>query len=157
MKRHLVLLVLVIVALSLLSACGGGAPKVDWDLSITGAVSKPLTLSYGDLVKREMVDLKDILMQRSQGEDSVDSWEGPALAPILEEAGASANAKSIVCTASDGYAREIAMGDLTDSIIALKRNGEWTASDEKGPIRIVVPNKPANHWLFQLVEIKVVE
>ncbi len=80
------------------------------------------------------------------------------MAGILEEAGASASAKAIVCTAADGYAMEVAMADLDNAIIALKRDGEWSASDEKsGPIRIVVPDLPANSWLFQLTEIQVVE
>jgi len=158
MKRHIYLALVIIMVLSLaLVACGGGAPKIDWELSITGAVSKPLTLTYQDLAKREFVTLSDVLMQKSQGEDTTNSWEGPSLAALFQEAGVSADAKTITATASDGYAMEMSMGDLGDAIIALKRDGEWTTSEKNGPIRIVVPGKPANHWLFQLVEIEVVE
>jgi len=158
MKRHLSLALVTFVVLSLaLAACGGGTPKIDWELKITGAVEKPLTLSYQDLAKREFVDLSDVLMQKSQGEDTTNSWEGPSLAAILDEAGVSPSAKTITATAADGYAMEMNMADLGDAIIALKRDGEWTTSEKNGPIRIVVPGKPANHWLFQLVEIEVVE
>ena len=85
-----------------------------------------MTLSYKELTQREQVDLSEIMMLKSQGEDEVTSWSGPSLAPILEEAGASANAVTLVCTAADGYAKEIPMSDLENSIIALKRDGEWT-------------------------------
>lgn len=159
MKRHVSLLVLVTVLLSLaLAACGGAAPKVDWDVTITGAVSSPMTLSYADLAKRDMVKLENVLMRKSQGEDQTNTWEGPALAAILEEAGMSANATGLVYTAADGYAREMTMEDLKDGIIALKMDGEWIAAeDASNPLRIVLPDKPANFWISQLAEISVVE
>ena len=158
MKRNLVLLTLSAALLLLsLSACGSGAPRVDWELRVTGAVSDPLTLSYQDLARRDMVTLEDVVMSRSQGEDTINTWEGPAVAPILEEAGISASATAVLCTASDGYAREMTRADLEEAIIAVKMDGEWIASGDNGPIRIVVPNKPGNFWLYELVEMEVVE
>jgi len=158
MKKHFVPLVLLIVLFTLLlTSCGTPAPTVDWEVSVTGAVSKPLTLSYKDLTKRDQVTLEQLLMQKSHGEDQINTWEGPALAAILEEAGASSNAVSLICTAADGYAKEIPMADLVDSIIALKMDGKWIAGEEKGPIRLVVPSQPSDRWLFQLTSIEVVE
>ncbi|NLD71399.1 MAG: molybdopterin-dependent oxidoreductase [Chloroflexi bacterium] len=139
-----------------LGACGGNAPSIDWTVNVTGAVSNPLEISYHDLVGREQVTLEDVLMRRSQGEDSTNSWEGPAVGAILEEAGASASATAIVCMADDGYAMEIPLGELGDAIIALKRDGEWIG-EEGGVIRIVVPSLPANSWISQLTDIQVVE
>lgn len=150
-------LVWVTILMIVLSGCSN-APKVNWTLDINGAVSKPLTLSYADLAKRKQVELKDVLMRRSQGEDTVNAWVGPDLASILEEAGVSANATGITALAADGYAMQMTMDDLQGAIIALKQDGEWIADDEDhGPIRLVCPEKPANHWLFQLIEIKVEE
>ncbi|MDY7039921.1 MAG: molybdopterin-dependent oxidoreductase [Chloroflexota bacterium] len=157
--RWMSLLILSALLIGLVG-CGGGAPKVDWEIKISGAVDNPLTVSYADLVKRPQVKLEDILMQRSQGEDTVDTWEGPALWPILEEAGISPNATAITATAADGYAIQIALSDMPKerTIIALKYNGEWSADDkEHGPVRIVVGGLPANHWIFQLTEIEVEE
>jgi DMSO/TMAO reductase YedYZ molybdopterin-dependent catalytic subunit len=160
MKRNLSLLVLVVMLLYLaLAACaGGGAPRGDWEVRISGAVSNPMTLTYNDLAKREMVTLENVLMRRSQGEDRTNTWEGPALAAILEEAGMSANATGLVCSAADGYAMEMTMDDLKGGIIALKVDGEWLATeDPSDPLRIVLPDKPANFWVRQLIEINVVE
>ena len=160
MRRTLSTLVLVTALLCLaLTACAGsGAPQVDWEVKITGAVSNPMAITYSDLTKREMVTLKDVLMRKSQGEDQINTWEGPALAAILEEAGISANATGLVCIAADGYAREMTMEDLKDGIIALKMDGEWIAAAEpSNPLRIVLPDKPANFWISQLTEISVVE
>jgi DMSO/TMAO reductase YedYZ molybdopterin-dependent catalytic subunit len=150
-------LVWVTILMIALSGCSN-APKVDWTVEINGAVSKPLTLRYADLAKRKQVELRDVLMRRSQGEDTVNTWVGPDLASILEEAGVSANATGITALAADGYAMQMTMDDLQGAIIALKQDGEWIADDEdQGPIRLVCPEKPANHWLFQLAEIKVEE
>jgi DMSO/TMAO reductase YedYZ molybdopterin-dependent catalytic subunit len=157
--RWMSLLILSALLVGLVG-CGSGAPKVDWEIKIIGAVDQPLTVSYTDLVNRPQVKLEDILMQRSQGEDTIDTWEGPALWPILEEASISPNATAITVTAADGYAVQIALSDMPKerTIIALKYNDEWSAEDkEHGPLRIVVDGLPANNWIFQLIEIKVEE
>jgi DMSO/TMAO reductase YedYZ molybdopterin-dependent catalytic subunit len=158
MKRNIVQLALLALVIVLVAtACGSSAPKVDWQVQITGAVSNPLTISYEELTKRDMVVLEDVIMRRSQGEDRVNTWEGPALMPLLQEAGLSANAKAVICSASDGYAREMVLEELQDSIIALKEDGEWIAKGGDNPLRIIVPDKPANHWISHLVEMEVVE
>ncbi len=159
MRRTLSLLLLLCVVLSLaLMACSGsGAPKVEWELKISGAVSNPMTMSYQDLAKKDQVALNDVLMRRSQGEDINTSWEGPALETILKEAGVSANAKTITFVAADGYAKEMNLADLNQAIIALKGDGKWIAGEENGPLRLVVPDQPANAWIYQITEIQVAE
>jgi DMSO/TMAO reductase YedYZ molybdopterin-dependent catalytic subunit len=153
-KKRIILLLLSSLVL-MLAACSG-VPKVDWELKITGDVENPLTLTFKDLADREQVDLNEIMMEKSTGEDEIRSWSGPALAPILEEAGAG-GITTITAVAADGYAVEISADELSDAIIAVKDNGEWIpdVSPDKGPIRLVTPDTPANRWVFQLVEIQV--
>lgn len=153
-----------VIALVLLAALAAGcsqgakAPKMEWTLKVSGAVSKPLELSYADLAKRDQVALENIVMRKSQGEDTTNSWEGPALDPILQEAGISAQATGVTAIAADGYAIQMTMADLNNAIIALKLDGTWIADDkEHGPIRLVAPDKPANHWLFQVTDLVVEE
>jgi DMSO/TMAO reductase YedYZ molybdopterin-dependent catalytic subunit len=142
-----------------LSGCGGGAPKVDWELKVGGSVGKPLTLSYAELTNMDQVDLTDILMEKSLGEDETGSWSGAPLAAILQQAEVSAGYVSITALAADGYAIEISKDELQDAIVALKKDGEWIteAEPDKGPIRLVCPETPANRWVFQLQEIQVNE
>jgi DMSO/TMAO reductase YedYZ molybdopterin-dependent catalytic subunit len=138
-----------------LAACGG-APQVDWTLEITGTVDTPLTLDYGTLVQLEQVDLTDVLMQKSLGEDEVASWSGPALDEIFEKAGVG-DYSTVTATAADGYAVEISRDELQGAIIALKKDNTWItkAEPDKGPIRLVCPETPANRWVFQVQEIQV--
>jgi DMSO/TMAO reductase YedYZ molybdopterin-dependent catalytic subunit len=144
----------LVLAFVVLAGCGG-APKVDWTVTINGG-STPYTITYAELVKKPQVDLKDILMQKSMGEDEVVSWSGVALDGLLEEAGIT-SVSGVTATAADGYAIEISADELKGAIIALKRGGEWItkAEPDKGPVRLVCPETPANRWVFQIQEITV--
>jgi len=155
-RRRWILFVLGIAALLILTACGSGTPDVDWELSITGDVSQPLTYSFTDLAGMEQVDLNEILMEKSTGEDEVTSWSGVSLEVLLTEAGAGDFA-TLTALAADGYAIEIPAGETSDAIIALRDNGEWIAdvTPDKGPVRLVTPDTPANRWVFQVTEIQV--
>ncbi len=157
MKKSLIFCMLLLVVG--LTGCGG-APKVDWELAVTGAVSTPLSLGYGELTGMEQVDLSDVLMDKSLGEDEVTSWSGVSLEAILEQAGAG-DYVSITAVASDGYAIEISKDEVQAAIVALKKSGEWIVNvaeeEDKGPIRLVCPETPANRWVFQLQEIQVNE
>jgi hypothetical protein len=66
LKQWIWMMVGLVLALGLVGC--GGAPKVDWTLEVTGG-STPVTLSYADLVDMPQTDLKDVLMQKSLGED----------------------------------------------------------------------------------------
>jgi len=154
-KRNWTWMLIGLGLLLTLTACGG-APKVDWTLEVAGAVDAPLTLDYGMLVQMPQVDLTDILMQKSLGEDEVASWSGPALEEIFKEAGVG-EYSTVTATAADGYAVEISRDELQNAIIALKKDNTWItkAEPDKGPIRLVCPETPANRWVFQIQKIQV--
>lgn len=154
MRRRTVLVVFVLMIV--LSACGGKTPDVDWTLGVSGAVASPLSLSFAELADMPQSDLKDILMEKSLGEDITGDWSGVPLEDLLAQAGADAFV-SITTVAGDGYAVEISKDELEGAIVALKENGEWiaTADPDHGPIRLVCPTTPANRWVFQLMELQV--
>ena len=150
--------VVLLVALVALSACAPRAPKVDWELEVTGAVSQPLTLSFDDLAGRDLDKLDKVVMERSEGDPDENAWEGVLLSKILDEAGASASATAIIFRAADEYEREVPLSDVGTAIVALKQDGTWLTEDAKsGPIRIVIPGLPGSRWVGQLVEIEVLE
>ena len=155
--RNKTLWIVSLLLLISLVGCGGGAPDVDWTLQVTGAVETPLSVSYQGLVEMPQTELTDILMERSEGEDTSGSWSGVALSHMMEQAGAPAEYASITAVAADGYAIEIPREELEGAIVALKEEGEWIAEadPDHGPIRMVCPHTPANRWVFQLTEIQV--
>jgi len=159
--RSRVWMIPVVLAAVLLAACssGGasGAPKVTWELKISGAVGKPLTLSYADLAKISQTTLKDVVMQKSAGEPTLTTWSGVALSELLKRAQAPVDFTGATVIAADGYGIEISKDELEGAIVALKDDKDWiTKTDpDKGPIRLVCPHTPANRWVFQLTEIKI--
>jgi DMSO/TMAO reductase YedYZ molybdopterin-dependent catalytic subunit len=147
--------ILILILPVLVSACG--TPKVDWELSITGDVSNPTVFSYEELAEMPLIDLNDVLMEKSRGEDEVRSFSGVDLTTLLEMAGAPEDFSTITATAADGYAIEISKDEMADGIVAIKQSGEWITKVDAGagPIRLVFPDTPANRWVFQIIEIKV--
>ena len=147
---------LLIVLVAVISACSR-TPKVDWELTITGAVSNPIVLTYEELAALPQVELNDILMEKSRGEDEIRSFSGVDLSSVLEAAGVSNGFSSITVTAADGYAVDISVDEMVGGIIALKDGGEWIfeAEPEAGPIRMVFPATPSNRWVFQVTEIRI--
>jgi DMSO/TMAO reductase YedYZ molybdopterin-dependent catalytic subunit len=148
--------VLLITIPLVLAACGS-TPNVDWELTVSGDVSSPMTLSYAELAEMEQVNLDDVLMEKSRGEDEVRSFSGVPLSTILEMAGAPEDYSTITAKAADGYAIEISKDEMVDGIVAMKQSGEWIteADPDAGPIRLVFPMTPANRWVFQITEIVV--
>ena len=158
MKRHQNRIVVVLFAamlVSVLAACGG-APRVDWELAVSGAVDNPTTFTYRDLTDMEQAELTDIMMEKSTGEDEITSWSGVPVDALFEEVGGGDYA-SVTAIAADGYAIDITADELQGAIVALKRGGEWIteAEPDKGPIRLVCPETPANRWVFALQELQV--
>lgn len=147
---------LIVVIPMLLAACGG-TPKVDWELSISGDVSNPVTYTFDDLAKMDMIDLDDVYMEKSRGEDEVRSFSGIPLDTLLETAGAPTDYSTITAIAADGYAIEISKDEMVDGILAMKQNGKWIVNEDPdaGPIRLVFPLTPADRWVFQIQEIVV--
>jgi DMSO/TMAO reductase YedYZ molybdopterin-dependent catalytic subunit len=149
-------LFIILLAGFLLTSCSSGS-GIKWDLKITGDVGKPLDLKYDDLLKMPQTELKDILMNKSVGEDQTDTWSGVKLDDLLNQASAAPDFTTITALAADGYAIEITKDELKDAIIALTQNGVsiQKSDPEHGPIRLVCPQTPANRWVYQITEIQV--
>jgi DMSO/TMAO reductase YedYZ molybdopterin-dependent catalytic subunit len=148
--------VLLIVFSAALTACSS-APNVEWELEVSGAVDNPTVFTYKELADMPQVDLTDVLMEKSRGEDEIRSFSGVELAVILEMAGAKEDFSSITAKAADGYAIEITPDEMVDGIVALKDGDDWIVKSDPnaGPIRLVFPTTPANRWVFQVNGIVV--
>ncbi|MBN2556217.1 MAG: molybdopterin-dependent oxidoreductase [Anaerolineales bacterium] len=156
-RKTQVLIASVLMALMLVSCGGNGAPDVDWEISISGAVDTPLTLTYADLAEMPQTELNEILMEKSTGEDEVTTWSGVSLDVIFEQAGVDEAFSTVIATAADGYAIEITRDELEGGIIALRDFEGWIAETDpdKGPIRLVTPQTPGNRWVFSLTALTV--
>lgn len=121
------------------------APK-DWELRIHGLVDRELTLSYQDLLDREITEAWITLncVSNSVGGDLIGNawWSGVRLATLLEEAGVQPGADAVLQTSHDGWNCGTPLAALTDdrnSMLAIGMNGVPLPIDHGFPVRTVVP------------------
>lgn len=133
-------------------------PQVDWKVELTGSgLTKPTTFTYAQLARREMVQLDNVLMQKTHDENSTNTWRGPALAALLADAGLKPGPMTLTFAADDGYSKDMSLADVSDAIIAMQDGeGRWLAEiDKKCPLLLVPPRKPGDYWVMYLNRITV--
>ncbi|MET8829057.1 molybdopterin-dependent oxidoreductase [Streptomyces sp. NPDC004610] len=130
-------------------------PRVDattWRLRVHGrGVTRPVTLSYDDLLRRELVE-RDITLtcvSNEVGGPYVGNarWTGVRLAELLAECGVRApsrggSADQLVARSVDGMTLGSPVEDVMDgrdALLALGMNGEPLPFDHGFPVRMVVP------------------
>ncbi|MBI1845140.1 MAG: molybdopterin-dependent oxidoreductase [Actinobacteria bacterium] len=132
----------------------------DWQLTVTGMVRKPLTLSFDDLLARPLIetDVTIACVSNEVGGGLVGNarWLGARLDDLLEEAGIEPDADQIVGRSVDGWTGgfPVEVLDGRDGIIAVAMNGEPLSPRHGYPARLVVPGLygyvSATKWLSRI-------
>jgi DMSO/TMAO reductase YedYZ molybdopterin-dependent catalytic subunit len=136
-------------------------PSVDpgtWSLSIDGAVERPLTLTYDDLLGEELVEVDATIacVSNEVGGDLIGTarWLGVPLATLLERAGPTAGAEQVLGRSVDGWTGGFPLEVLDDgrpAVVAVGMNGEPLPARHGFPARLVVPGLfgyvSATKWL----------
>ncbi len=139
-------------------------PAVDpseWRLRIHGMVDREVTLTYQDLLDRELTEAWVTLccVSNSVGGDLIGNafWSGVRVADLLAEAGVSPNADAVRQTSEDGWNCGTPIEALTDdrnAMLAIAMNGEPLPVDHGFPVRMVVPGLygfvSATKWVVDL-------
>ena len=139
----------------------GIQPDIDvaeWRLEVTGLVDNPLQLTYDDILEYPSVTQVTYLYCMP-GYEATGEWTGVPLKSILEEAGYSGSAVSVVFYAADDYSSSIALEKalMEDTILAYKLNGVTLPEEHGYPLRLVVPDKVGYKWVKWLVRIELVD
>src|SRR5215213_2641310 len=162
-------------------------PTVDpetFRLEITGAVERPATLSLDELRSRERLDKPITFECAGNGRALLEprpvsqpwlteavgtaEWTGTPLAPLLEEAGVTADALEVVFTGLDRGAQRDVVHDYERSIplaealreevlLAWAVNGESLPPQHGFPLRLVVPGWYGMTHVKWLAAITVVD
>jgi DMSO/TMAO reductase YedYZ molybdopterin-dependent catalytic subunit len=117
-----------------------------WQLRIHGMVDKPMTISFGELMKRPMIDHDVTLTCVSEGVGgnliSNARWQGALLADLLKEAGIQKGATQVVMRDVNGMNLGVAVDPVMDgraSLLAVGMNGQPLPQEHGFPVRVVVP------------------
>lgn len=133
----------------------------DWSLTIKGMVDNELTLTYEDLLDRDLIerDITLVCVSNEVGGPYIGNarWLGVPLRDLLEEAGVQAGSDQLVGRSVDGFTAgtpvEVVM-DGRDAMIAIGMNGEPLPVAHGFPARMVVPGLygyvSATKWIQSL-------
>ncbi len=133
-------------------------PDVKSTLELAGSgLERPRAFAFEQLSAMDMVEVNDVMMLKSHEPDEVTSWRGPSLAGLLKAAGVESGPMLLEFEAADGYGFDLPLDELGGAIVAVQDGaGRWLADlDKNCPLRLVIPDKPANYWVMNLSRIVV--
>jgi DMSO/TMAO reductase YedYZ molybdopterin-dependent catalytic subunit len=117
-----------------------------WSLRIHGMVDKPMTITFGELMKRPPLerDITICCVNESVGGDLLGNarWLGTPFADLLREAGVRPGASQIVMRDVNGMNLGVSTEAIMDgrhSLLAYGMNGVPLPAEHGFPARVVVP------------------
>jgi DMSO/TMAO reductase YedYZ molybdopterin-dependent catalytic subunit len=117
-----------------------------WQLRIHGMVSREITVSFDQLIRRPLIEDYVTLccVSNPVGGPYIGNalWLGASLASLLREAGIKAGADQLLCTSVDGFTSGTPVQtvmDGRDALLAVAMNGQPLPVAHGFPARMVVP------------------
>ena len=124
-------------------------PEVDpanWQLRIHGMVDREIRVTYGELLRRPLIENYMTLCCVSNPVAGPyignAKWLGASLASLLREARPHAGASQLLCTSTDGFTSGTPLSvvlDGRDALVAVAMNGAALPVEHGFPARLVVP------------------
>jgi DMSO/TMAO reductase YedYZ molybdopterin-dependent catalytic subunit len=139
-------------------------PIVDeetWTLTIKGMVDREVTLTYDELLARDLVEVPITMLCVSNevggGLIGTARWTGVMLADLLQEAGVQDGAEQVMGQSVDGFTAgfpvEVAL-DGRDAMLVVGMNGHPLPVEHGFPARLVVPGiygyVSATKWIEEI-------
>lgn len=125
-----------------------------WRLVISGSVAGPRSLSLEDLSARAPAQ-PTATLDCTGGWYTVQTWHGVPLGPILDEAGPTPGAGSVVVRSATGYWRRFSLDEARNFTLALRVGDETLAPAHGFPLRLVAPGHRGYDWVKWVVELEL--
>jgi DMSO/TMAO reductase YedYZ molybdopterin-dependent catalytic subunit len=136
-------------------------PIEGYELRVTGMVDRELSLSFDELLRRDVVehDITLTCVSNTIGGELIGNarWTGVRLDALLAEAGVDPGATQVVGRSVDGYTCGFPIEAATDgrnALVAFGMNGEPLPLEHGFPVRLIVPGLygyiSATKWLTEI-------
>ncbi len=129
-----------------------------WTISISGAVSNPLTISSQNLTAfhEETVQAEFVPGEGRR----TSNWTGLSVLDVLQTAGVSDRAEKVTIVAIDGYVKNYTLQEVEDAhmLIGYAENGNHFWQDQGGPFRLFCTTdkyKWAQFWVKFISQVIV--
>jgi DMSO/TMAO reductase YedYZ molybdopterin-dependent catalytic subunit len=128
----------------------------NWQLTITGAVARPVTLHYQQILGLPQ-DTRLATIDCTGGWYSEQVWSGVSLPYLLALAGLDPRGRSITVVSSTGYYRRFPLAAAQDYLLATHVAGRPLDHGHGFPVRLVAPDQRGFNWVKWVVQITVDE
>ena len=140
------------------SGADQGKIKLDpetWKLQLTGAVNKPLVLTYADMLALSTSEVTATL-DCTGGWYSTQVWRGVRLADLLTQAKIYQVAVNVLLKGVLDYGARFNLVQCEEILLATQVGGQILDHQHGYPLRAVVPSRRGWHWVKWMTEIEVV-
>jgi DMSO/TMAO reductase YedYZ molybdopterin-dependent catalytic subunit len=129
----------------------------DYAVSISGAVSNPLTITGKNLT---VVQPRSVYAEFAPSEKRNSTWTGLPLMNLLQLANVSSRAERITIIAIDGYQKNYTLEEVANGqmMLGYQENGNPLPHTQGGPFRLFAPTeqyKWAQYWVKYVAQIIV--
>lgn len=137
-----------------------GPQYVDIDnyrLEISGLVENPTTYTFNETINNYQNYKKVVTLHCVEGWSVTILWEGVLLKDLIQEAGASQNATTVIFHAYDGYTTSLPIDYIVDQeiLMAYKMNGVPLPPERGAPFQLVAESKWGYKWIKWITEIEI--
>jgi len=128
----------------------------DYRLSVTGLVETPTEYTYGEVVDGFKAQEKVVTLNCVEGWRVTVLWEGVSIMDLVESAGPSRDAVTVIFHAEDGYTTSLPLEYIEerDLILAYKMNGVTLPEENGFPFQLVAESKWGYKWCKWVVELE---
>jgi DMSO/TMAO reductase YedYZ molybdopterin-dependent catalytic subunit len=131
--------------------------KATYHLAVTGFVKSPVNYTYDQVVNNFNSTLQVATLPCVEGWSVTMLWQGVPLSDLLQQAGVSPNATTLIFLASDGYSTSLPWDYVVQNniMIAYKMNNVTLTPQLGWPFFLVAKNQYGYKWIEWLTEINV--
>ena len=126
-----------------------------WRMQVTGAVRKPLTFSYADLLASSTFE-RTATLDCTGGWYTVQTWRGIPLTDFLSQAQIRPEGSGIILRGVAGYTASFTLAQAEEILLATHVGEEVLNHSHGFPLRAVVPSRRGWHWVKWLTEIEII-
>lgn len=128
-----------------------------YKLEITGLVENPGSFSYSEVIDTHELYKKVVTLNCVEGWSATILWEGVLVADLIEEAGISSDANTVIFHAYDGYTTSLPIDYLVDQniIMAYKMNDLALLPERGAPFQLVAESKWGYKWIKWITKIEL--
>ena len=131
--------------------------RATYHLAITGLVNNTINYTYDEVVNNFNSTLRVATLPCVEGWSVTLLWQGVPITDLLQQAGVSSDASTLIFLASDGYSTSLPLDYVRQNniMIAYKMNNVTLTAQTGWPFFLVAQNQYGYKWIDWLTEINV--